>query len=125
MSEAHFLASVAALTGCGVLLDVNNLYVNQLNNQKDALTAMGQLLPQTVGEIHLAGHLITAAAAVDHHGDFVSDAVWELYKTAVHRFGYVSTLIEWDTDIPALEVLLNEAEKARLIATRLSKEPIR
>src|SRR5207302_5712664 len=61
----------------------------------------------------LAGHLVTEDAVIDHHGDRVDDKVWQLYEAALRRFGAVSTLIEWDTDIPALDVLLDEAGKAR------------
>jgi uncharacterized protein len=119
MSEAEFLAAVAASTGCGVLLDINNLFVNQCNHQEDALAALQTIPQHMVGEMHLAGHLVTPDAVIDHHGDYVADSVWSLYETAVQRFGPVSTLIEWDTDIPALEVLLSEAEQARKIALRV------
>lgn len=119
MSEAEFLALVAARTGCGVLLDINNLYVNQCNHREDALAAMQAIAPDSVGEIHLAGHLVTPDAVIDNHGDRVAEAVWTLYEAAVRRFGSVSTLIEWDTDIPALEVLLNEARRARETSGRI------
>ena len=112
MSEAEFLAALAARTGCGLLLDINNLYVNQCNHGEDALAAIAAIRPGTVGEMHLAGHLATPHAAIDHHGDTVADPVWRLYEAALERFGAVPTLIEWDTDIPALDVLLGEAEKA-------------
>lgn len=118
MSETEFLAAVAARTGCGVLLDINNLYVNQCNHQEDALAAMQALAPQSVGEMHLAGHLVTSDAVIDNHGYRVAEPVWALYEAALQRFGPVSTLIEWDTNIPALEVLLDEAHRAREIANR-------
>jgi uncharacterized protein (UPF0276 family) len=118
MSEAEFLAALARRTGCGLLLDVNNLYVNQCNHEEDALAALQAIAPGTVGEIHLAGHLVTAEAVVDHHGATVADPVWRLYDAALSRFGAVPTLIEWDTDIPPLEVLLDEAAKAAAIAAR-------
>lgn len=116
MSEAEFLAAVVARTGCGVLLDINNLFVNQCNHQEDALAALHAIAPHSVGEMHLAGHLVTPDAVIDHHGDRVTEAVWALYEAALRRFGPVSTLIEWDADIPALDVLLSEAQKAREIA---------
>jgi uncharacterized protein (UPF0276 family) len=127
MSEMDFLAAVATRTGCGVLLDVNNLYVNQCNNQEDALAAIAAMPIGLVGEIHLAGHLVTPDAVVDHHGDRVAPPVWTLYEAAVRRFGAVPTLIEWDTDIPALDVLLDEAHKARgimhvIVADKLAIE---
>ncbi|WP_371868479.1 MNIO family bufferin maturase [Duganella margarita] len=112
MSEAEFLAALAARTGCGLLLDINNLYVNQCNHGEDALAAMQAIAPGVVGEMHLAGHLVTPQAVIDHHGDRVAEPVWRLYEAALQRFGAVPTLIEWDTDLPALDVLLAEAERA-------------
>lgn len=123
MSEAEFLALVSARTGCGVLLDINNLFVNQCNHREDPLAALDALAPHSIGEMHLAGHLITPDAVIDNHGDRVAEPVWALYETAVRRFGPVSTLIEWDTDIPALEVLLAEAQRARKIAARAQQSP--
>nr|WP_035787912.1 MULTISPECIES: DUF692 family multinuclear iron-containing protein [unclassified Janthinobacterium] len=116
MSEAEFMAALARRSGCGLLLDVNNLYVNQCNHGEDALAALGAIAVGSVGEIHLAGHLVTPRAVIDHHGDTVAAPVWELYQAALRRFGRVPTLIEWDTDIPALDVLLGEARKAAALA---------
>ena len=116
MSEAEFMAALARRTGCGVLLDVNNLYVNQRNHGEDALVALAALAPGSVGEIHLAGHLETEAAVIDHHGAAVAEPVWALYRAALARFGRVPTLVEWDTDIPPLGDLLAEARKADLMA---------
>jgi uncharacterized protein (UPF0276 family) len=121
MSEAEFLAALATRTGCGLLLDINNLYVNQCNHGEDALAAMAAMAaiaPGMVGEMHLAGHLLTPQAVIDHHGDQVAEPVWRLYQAALQRFGAVPTLIEWDTDIPALEVLLGEADKATVLHAR-------
>lgn len=116
MSEAEFLSAVAARTGCGILLDINNLYVNLCNHNEDPIAAMESIAPDSVIEIHLAGHLVTPDAVIDHHGDRVAGPVWDLYEKAVRRFGQVASLIEWDTDIPALDVLLDEAQQARRIA---------
>lgn len=116
MSEAEFLAELVRRTGCGVLLDVNNLYVNQRNHGEDALAALAALPADSVGEIHLGGHLDRGDCLVDHHGDRVAAPVWELYRAALARFGQVPALIEWDTDIPPLQVLLEEAATARGIA---------
>lgn len=116
MSEAEFLAELVRRTGCGVLLDVNNLYVNQMNHGEDALAAIAALPVGSVGEIHVAGHLKGQHALIDHHGAAVAEPVWELYRAALARFGRVPTLVEWDTDIPALDVLLAEAAKAGCIA---------
>lgn len=118
MSEAEFLAALAARTGCGLLLDINNLYVNQCNHGEDAQAAMAAIAPGMVGEMHLAGHLVTPQAVIDHHGAEVAQPVWHLYEAALARFGAVPTLIEWDTDIPPLEVLLAEAGKAEALHAR-------
>lgn len=113
MGEGEFLAALARLSGCGLLLDVNNLYVNQVNLGRDALAQMRALDPETVCEIHLAGFFAGEHCLVDTHGARVADAVWQLYDAALERFGPVATLIEWDTDVPPLEVLLDEAAKAQ------------
>ncbi len=117
--ETMFLAELARRSGCGVLLDVNNLYVNQCNHGEDALAAMAALPVDVVGEIHLGGHRRTSAAVIDDHGSRVAPPVWALYEHALARFGAVPTLIEWDTDLPALDVLLDEAAlaRARITAT--------
>jgi len=123
MGETAFLAALARRTGCGVLLDVNNLYVNQHNHGEDALAALAALAPGSVGEIHLGGHLATEHGLVDHHGDRVAAAVWALYRAALARFGAVPALVEWDTDLPALDVLLDEAQTARRIAAEVAPAP--
>lgn len=112
MSEGEFIAELARASGCGILLDVNNLYVNQVNHRRDALVQMRAIAPGSVAEIHLAGHLAAEHCLIDHHGARVADPVWKLYEAALKRFGPVPTLIEWDTDIPPLEVLLDEARRA-------------
>lgn len=127
MSEAEFLAALAKRTGCGVLLDINNLYVNQHNHGEDALQALRVLadLPVgAIGEIHLAGHLQTDICLVDDHGSPVADPVWELFNQASNMLpAGIPVLIEWDTAIPDLPVLLNEASKARkILATLTAKE---
>jgi len=114
MAEGEFIAELVRRTGCGVLLDVNNLFVNQVNLGTDALRQMQSLPRDCVKEIHLAGHLVTQDALIDTHGSCVADDVWCLYGAALKRFGPVATLIEWDTDVPVLEVLLQEAAKARV-----------
>ncbi|WP_080970940.1 DUF692 domain-containing protein [Burkholderia cepacia] len=117
--ETAFLSELARRTGCGVLLDVNNLYVNQCNHGEDAISAMDALPPGVVGEIHLAGHRVTGAAVIDDHGSRVAPAVWSLHEHALRRFGDVPTLIEWDTAIPPLSVLINEARLARAAQVRV------
>jgi uncharacterized protein (UPF0276 family) len=120
MSEAEFLAALAKRSGCALLLDVNNLYVNQCNHGEDALAAIMALACGSVAEIHIGGHLVTPDALVDHHGAAVAGPVWELYRAAIARFGSVPTLVEWDTDIPELAVLLAEAGKAAAIASAVA-----
>jgi uncharacterized protein (UPF0276 family) len=116
MSEADFLAELARRTGCGVLLDVNNLYVNARNHGEDPYAAIAALPAGCVGEIHLGGHLVTDDGLIDHHGARVAPPVWDLYRAALARFGAVPTLVEWDTDLPPLDVLLDEAAQADAIA---------
>jgi hypothetical protein len=113
MSEGEFFAALARRTGCGVLLDVNNLYVNQVNHGADARATMAALPADCVAEIHLAGHARGERGLVDTHGEPVCAEVWALYEGALDRFGPVPTLIEWDADVPALEVLLGEAARAQ------------
>jgi uncharacterized protein len=120
MTETEFLRELVRRTGCALLVDVNNLYVNQLNHGADALAALRDIPPSAVAEIHLAGHLVTEDCVIDNHGSRVAQDVWMLYCQAIKRFGPVSTLIEWDTDIPALDVLLEEAGIARKLSDSLA-----
>ena len=110
--EGEFVAEVARRTGCGVLLDVNNAWVNAVNHGTDARRFLAAIDPATVGEIHLAGYEETADGLIDTHGAAVFPAVWALYEETLARTGAVPTLVEWDTRIPALEVLLAEAARA-------------
>jgi uncharacterized protein (UPF0276 family) len=115
--EWEFMIAVAASTGCGILCDVNNICVNAHNHGWDASAYIAALPSEAVGEIHLAGHSIKALSdgstlRVDDHGSRVSEEVWRLYQEALARFGAVPTLIEWDNEIPPLEVLLQEADHA-------------
>ena len=115
--EWEFVREVARRAGCGILLDVNNIHVNAVNHGFDAHTFIDAIEPGSVGEIHLAGFQDTGELLIDTHGDLVSDPVWQLYRYALARLGPVPTLIEWDIDIPSLEVLLGEAAKAdRMLA---------
>jgi uncharacterized protein len=115
--EWEFLAAVARRTGCGILCDVNNIYVSACNHGWDPLVYLAALPPAAISEIHLAGHSVRVlegglALRIDDHGSRVIPEVWSLYSEALARFGPVPTLIEWDTDVPALEVLLDEARRA-------------
>jgi uncharacterized protein len=113
--EWEFLAEVYLRTGCGILLDVNNIYVNSVNHRFDALDYLQAVPVEAVQEIHLAGFEHYDDILIDTHGKPVYPQVWDLYRQAVHRFGRVPTLIEWDTNIPDLSVLLGEARKADAI----------
>jgi len=117
LSEGEFLAELARRSGCGLLLDVNNLYVNQRNHGLDPLRTFTEIDAVTVKEIHLAGyHEVVrdqGRILIDDHGSPVSDAVWSLYGTALQHFA-APTLIEWDSCLPALDVLVAEARQADL-----------
>jgi uncharacterized protein (UPF0276 family) len=122
--EAEFLSALVRRTGCGLLCDVNNVYVTARNLGLDPMAYLAALPRAAVGEIHLAGHSVNDADGrpllIDDHGSPVVPAVWALYDRALHLFGPVPTLVEWDSDIPPLEVLLAEARRAdaRLQGTR-------
>jgi len=111
--EPEFLAELARRTGCGLLCDVNNIYVSAHNLGFDAMVYVDALPRASVGEIHVAGHARNDADGltilIDDHGSRVSPDVWQLYAHALSRFGPVATLVEWDTDIPTLDTLLAEA----------------
>ncbi|TDN63059.1 DUF692 domain-containing protein [Paraburkholderia sp. BL10I2N1] len=119
-SESAFLIELARRSGCGVLLDVNNLYVNPCNHGEHALAAIDAMPREFVGEIHLAGHRVTEHVVIDDHGSRVAPEVWVLYERALRRFGAIPTLIEWDTAVPALPVLLDEARLARETLARVA-----
>ena len=125
--EYAFVAAVAARTGAKLLVDVNNIYVNALNaamagGRADAVAAceawLDRIPPDVVGELHLAGHCAMEDIVIDDHGSRVAPEVWQLYRHALGRFGEVPTLIEWDTAIPPLSVLLEEAGHARSAAAQ-------
>jgi uncharacterized protein (UPF0276 family) len=117
--ESDFVAELVRSTGCGILLDVNNLCVNEHNHGRAALEFINGIPIDSVGEIHLAGHRIQEyegyEIAVDTHDAPVSSTVWDLYFAAVRRFGRVPTLIEWDSELPTLDVLIGEARTAQRI----------
>jgi len=115
--EAEFLGAVARRTGCGLLCDVNNIFVSACNHGWDALAYLDALPGDAVGEIHLAGHALRRLEGgqvlrIDDHGSRVAPEVWRLYEEALARLGPRPTLIEWDTDVPPLSVLLAEAAHA-------------
>jgi len=125
--EAEFIAAVAGRTGCGILCDVNNIYVSAHNHGWDARAYLAALPAEAVGEIHLAGHSARRlengrTILIDDHGSRVIPEVWALYEAALQRFGPVPSLIEWDTNVPALDVLLDEAAGAAARLTAFGKE---
>lgn len=122
MDEATFMIRAAQETGCGLLLDLNNIYVQSQNHGFDAHDYLRAIPPELVGEIHLAGHKRQEhdghVLLIDTHNDHVAPEVWTLYRAAIARFGAVPTLIEWDQDLPPLSILLTEAEKAQHIISQ-------
>ena len=113
MSEWTFLAEVAAGADCGILLDVNNVYVSAANHGFSAEEYLDGVPAARIGQIHLAGHSDKGTHLLDSHDGPVVPAVWRLYRHALRRFGRVSTLVEWDERVPELEEVLAEAERAR------------
>ena len=115
MAEGAFVAAVAARTGCKLLVDINNIYVNARNHGIDAEAYLAGIPRAAVAEIHLAGFDAQGPCLIDTHGAPVAPEVWTLYEHALQRFGPVPTLIEWDTDIPEFAVLLGEAATAQTL----------
>ncbi|MDE1900970.1 MAG: DUF692 domain-containing protein [Alphaproteobacteria bacterium] len=116
--EWEFLREVAKATGCGVLLDVNNVYVSSFNHGYDPKQYIDAIPADAIAQIHLAGHLNLGTHIIDTHDNHVIDAVWDLYAYTVANKGLHSTMIEWDDNIPAFNVLLAEINKARDVALR-------
>ena len=125
--EWEFLARLAKRTGCGILCDVNNIYVSTCNHGWDTSAYLAALPPELVCEIHLAGHAVRRldggqVLRIDDHGSRVAPEVWALYAEALARFGPVPTLIEWDTDVPPMAVLLEEAAYASVLIEEAKNE---
>jgi len=125
--EWEFLAATVKRTGCGILCDVNNIYVSACNHGWDASAYLAALRPEAVGEIHVAGHAERRldggrVLRIDDHGSRVAPEVWTLFAEALARFGPVPTLIEWDTDVPPLEVLVDEAARAEVMLEEAQRE---
>lgn len=132
MSEWEFLAAVARKAGCGILLDVNNIYVNACNHGFDARAYLAAIPPVLVGEVHLAGHTVTsrtgvdgsqASVLIDTHSTPVCEAVWDLYQDALRWLGPKPALIEWDAELPDLDRLLAEAMTAETMLARCCEVP--
>lgn len=122
MDEAAFMAELVRRSGCGVLLDINNIHVSACNDGADPAAALGRYLDglpvAVIGEIHLAGFTDEGGVLVDTHSAPVDGAVWRLYETALRRLGPVPTLIEWDRDLPPIEILCREAARADALADK-------
>ena len=116
LPEWEFASEVARRAGCRLLLDVNNVWVNSVNHGFDADEYIAALDPALVGQMHLAGFERRGEVLVDTHAAPVAQEVWGLYARAVARFGARPTLIEWDAELPELDVLLAEAARARALA---------
>lgn len=110
--EWEFIGEISRRTGCGILLDINNIYVNAVNHGVDARDFLHGIPVAAVRELHLAGFEDGGDCLIDTHSRPVADPVWELYAEALGRFGSLPTLIEWDSDLPPLATLLVEARKA-------------
>lgn len=127
MSEYVFMNRLSEMTGCGILLDLNNIYVQAHNHGLDPFEYVDNIRIEAVGEMHLAGHIERetedgGTILIDTHSRPVKKTVWDLYEATVKRFGAVPTLIEWDQDFPTLEILVGEAEKARAIIRRVTND---
>jgi len=125
LDEAGFICAVLHATDCGMLLDVNNVYVNSRNHGYDPFSFIDQLPLERVQQLHLAGHTQREDVIIDTHIGPIVDPVWALYRYTLRRAGrMIPTLIEWDQDIPALDVLLDEADRARAAADRALVSPL-
>ncbi|MCB9989679.1 MAG: DUF692 domain-containing protein [Rhodospirillales bacterium] len=128
MSEPEFLNEAASRTGCGLLLDVNNIFVQAHNHGFSATNYIDQINAAAVGEIHLAGHVEKSIGPqtllIDTHSRYVRPEVWDLYEYTIARLGPVSTLIEWDSELPSLDDLVGEAHKAQDICHRYRRESL-
>jgi hypothetical protein len=113
MTEWEFIAELAEKADCGILLDVNNVYVSAFNHGFDAEKFIDGIPAERVVQIHVAGHTDKGTYLLDTHSDHVKDEVWSLYQRAIRRTGAVSTLVEWDEQIPTFDVLAREAALAK------------
>lgn len=122
MTEWEFLAELANRADCGILLDINNVYVSSMNQCFNPYAYLDAIPKGRVGQMHLAGHSNQGKFLLDTHDHPVSESVWDLYRKAIERFGAISTLVEWDAKIPEFSVLENEARRATRIQTEVLDE---
>ena len=119
LSEVEFIERLISQSGCGLLFDINNVEVSATNLGFSAQAYIDAISPDSVGEIHLAGHAVenheSGPLLIDDHGSHIIDATWSLYRRFIDRAGAKPTLIEWDTDIPDYAVLMAEADKAQMV----------
>lgn len=113
--EGEFIATVSRRTGCGILLDLNNVYVNAVNFHMDPFEFLDAIPAAAVWEIHLAGFDRFGRWLIDTHGETVYPEVWGLFQWAIHHYGPRPTLIEWDTNMPPVSVLVDQAQEADAI----------
>jgi hypothetical protein len=129
-AETDFLREIARRTGCGLLLDVNNVFVSATNHGYDPYRYLADFPISAVGEIHLAGYAEDSDDAglpllIDAHNSPVRDPVWALYGEAIRRLGATPTLIEWDNELPAWPTLLGEARRAERVMAAEAASPER
>lgn len=117
LTEWDFVTEIAQKSGCGILLDINNIFVNACNHKFEPMTFINAIPPELVGEIHLSGHTLKkldeGEIRIDTHDQRVCDDVWRLYHEAQQNFFHVPTLIEWDKDLPPFSILLDEVATAK------------
>jgi uncharacterized protein (UPF0276 family) len=119
MTEWEFITELTKRTGCWLVLDVNNVFVSAFNHDFDAHDFIMNVPSDRIVQFHLAGHEHNMSHIVDTHDALVCDEVWDLYRTAIRRFGPVSTIIERDDNIPPLAEMVEELEKARTLAAEV------
>lgn len=127
--ETDFLAEIARRTGCGLLLDVNNVFVSATNHGTDAAVYLACFPLASVGEIHLSGHAVTqddtgAPLLIDTHDTQIADPVWALYESVIARTGAIASLVEWDDKLPAWPILCAEAQAAQTILDRARRPAV-
>lgn len=115
MTEWDFISEIAKRSGCGILLDINNIYVNAHNHGFNAHDYLEAVPVNLVGQFHLAGHTDNGSFLVDTHSAKMLDATWDLYRLALQKFKNVPTMVEWDAEIPTFDVLLSEINRAKEI----------
>lgn len=123
MTEWEFLAEVVERADCGILLDVNNIYVSSFNHGFDPFDYLNNIPAERVAQIHIAGHSQYRKYILDTHDHPVIDPVWKLYARAIERIGPTATLLEWDASIPSFDEVHNEALKANQFIANLETDP--